>query len=171
MSQQELLNHVVVTLNSCGIDYMLTGSVASSVQGEPRTSHDIDIVVQIQRSAISSLVKAFSPPRFFLTEESVSDAITHGGMFNLIEANEGDKIDFWVLTDDPFDKSRFARKRRQPIFGLELFISSPEDTIIKKLHWAKECGGSEKQFTDALRVYEMQYSLLDMEYGARPAGT
>ncbi|MFB0554036.1 MAG: hypothetical protein ACETWQ_12085, partial [Phycisphaerae bacterium] len=39
-----------------------------------------------------------------------------------------------------------------------------EDTILAKLRWAKLCGGSEKQFTDALRVYEVQYGKLDLDY-------
>ena len=33
-----------------------------------------------------------------------------------------------------------------------------------KLRWAKLSGGSEKQFTDALRVYEIQYAKLDHDY-------
>jgi hypothetical protein len=43
-------------------------------------------------------------------------------------------------------------------------VSSPEDTILAKLRWAKLSGGSEKQFTDALRVYEVQFGKLDLEY-------
>ena len=43
-------------------------------------------------------------------------------------------------------------------------VSSPEDTILAKLRWAKLSGGSEKQFTDALRVYEVQYGNLDIAY-------
>ena len=43
-------------------------------------------------------------------------------------------------------------------------ISSPEDTILMKLRWAKMSGGSEKQFIDAVRVYEVQYANLDHEY-------
>ena len=33
MSQQELLKHVIVKLDEAGIEYMLTGSLASSLQG------------------------------------------------------------------------------------------------------------------------------------------
>lgn len=43
-------------------------------------------------------------------------------------------------------------------------VSSPEDTILAKLRWAKLSGGSEKQFTDALRVYEVQYGKLNIDY-------
>jgi hypothetical protein len=47
---------------------------------------------------------------------------------------------------------------------LTLFVSSPEDTILMKLHWAKLSGGSEKHLYDALRVYEVQLGTLDMDY-------
>jgi len=43
-------------------------------------------------------------------------------------------------------------------------VSTPEDTILVKLRWAKLSGGSEKQFIDALRVYEVQYGNLDLNY-------
>ncbi len=33
-----------------------------------------------------------------------------------------------------------------------------------KLRWAKLSGGSEKQFIDALRVYEVQFDKLDINY-------
>lgn len=45
-----------------------------------------------------------------------------------------------------------------------VFVSSPEDTILMKLKWAKECGGSEKQFLDASGVYEVQAGVLDEGY-------
>ncbi|MBT9162957.1 MAG: hypothetical protein DDT27_01522 [Dehalococcoidia bacterium] len=48
--------------------------------------------------------------------------------------------------------------------GVEMQVSTPEDTILAKLRWAKLSGGSEKQFTDALRVYEVQYGQLDIDY-------
>ena len=43
-------------------------------------------------------------------------------------------------------------------------MSRPEDSILMKLRWAKLSGGSEKQFTDALRVYEVQFRNLDLSY-------
>lgn len=143
---------------------MVSGSVASSLQGEPRSTHDIDLVVDIKRVAASKLVKAFPPPDFYLDEKSIVDAINNQGMFNLIDMNAGDKVDFWILTDDPFDRSRFARKYVEEVMGMQIMVSSPEDTILIKLRWAKLSGGSEKQFTDALRVYEVQFERLDRDY-------
>ena len=44
------------------------------------------------------------------------------------------------------------------------------DTIVMKLRWAEMSGGSEKQFTDALRVFELQYAVLDRSYMERWIG-
>ncbi|MDI6734916.1 MAG: hypothetical protein QME42_01770 [bacterium] len=164
MSQQELLKKVIQTLNQTGIQYMITGSVVSSLQGEPRATHDIDMVIAIKRSVAKRLVEFFPSPDFYLDEDSILDAINRQNMFNLIDATDGDKVDFWILTDEPFDQSRFSRKISEKFMGIEMQVSTPEDTILAKLRWAKLSGGSEKQFTDALRVYEVQYGKLDIDY-------
>jgi hypothetical protein len=164
MSQQELLRRVVEVLNQNGIDYMLTGSLVSSLQGDPRATHDIDLVVTMTPPAVSSLLQAFTPPRFYLDESSIRQALLRREMFNLLDADTGDKVDFWVLTDEPFDQSRFLRKSVEKIGGLGVNVSRPEDTILQKLKWAKDSGGSERQFGDALRVYEVQFPSLDQAY-------
>jgi len=164
MSQQELLKKVIEALDGAGIEYMVSGSLASSLQGEPRSTHDIDIVVAVQRATAGALIKAFPPPDYYLAKESVLEAIQEQGMFNLIDVTSGDKVDFWVLTDDPFDCSRFKRKYAEEAMGVRIMVSSPEDTILMKLKWAELSGGSEKQYTDALRVYEVQFEKLDMDY-------
>lgn len=53
MSQQELLRIVIQALTQAGIDYMITGSLASSLQGEPRATHDIDLVVLMRKDAVT----------------------------------------------------------------------------------------------------------------------
>ena len=164
MSQQELLKRVIQVLNRAEIQYMITGSVASSLQGEPRSTHDIDMVIAIRRSLVKKLVEDFPPPDFYLNEDSILEAINKQSMFNLIDITSGDKIDFWILTDEAFDRSRFSRKINENFMSIKMQVSTPEDTILAKLRWAKLSGGSEKQFTDALRVYEVQYGKLDINY-------
>lgn len=164
MSQQELLNRVVRVLEGAGIDYMVTGSFASSLQGEPRMTHHVDLVVAIPESAVGALMDAFPAPDYYLDPDAVLEAIRAGDMFNLLDITDGDKVDFWLLTDEPFDRSRFARRYEDVAMGMRFFVSSPEDTILAKLRWAKLSGGSERQFTDALRVFEVQSGKLDLQY-------
>ena len=164
MSQSELLIRVINALQTANLAYMITGSLASSAQGEPRTTHDLDLVIDLPAKAVHGLVSAFPPPDYYLDEESVREAVARKSTFNLIETREGDKVDFWLLTDEPFDRSRFARRYQEVFMGIEMAVSRPEDTILAKLRWAVLSGGSEKQFIDALRVYEVQYNRLDLEY-------
>jgi hypothetical protein len=70
MSQQELLNRVVQALTDAGVEYMVTGSVVSSLQGEPRATHDIDILIALSAATAAKLIAAFPPPEFYLNEWS-----------------------------------------------------------------------------------------------------
>jgi hypothetical protein len=164
MLQPKLLIKVLALLHQNQIDYMITGSLVSSIQGEPRATHDVDILVNITRETIPLLIKAFKPPDYYLSQSAIEEAIERKSMFNLLDTTEGDKVDFWILTNEPFDQSRFSRKHEEKVLGVSMKISTPEDTILMKLKWAKLSGGSEKQFTDALRVYEIQYVNLDLSY-------
>lgn len=167
MSQQELLKRVIHAPEAAGVDYMLTGSLASSLQGEPRSTHDIDLVIAVPPPGdefAEQLATAFPSPAFHLDKESVKAAVRSGENFNLIDVNEGDKVDFWILTAEPFDQCRFNRKYVEEFAGTALQVSRAEDTILMKLKWAEMSGGSEKQFVDALRVYEIQHKTLEHSY-------
>ena len=164
MSQQALLTRIVEALGGAGISYMLTGSLVSSLQGEPRATHDIDLVIDITSSDIARVTEALSAPGVYLDEHAVSDATRRRTMFNLIDSSSGDKADFWLLTDDPFDRERFSRRVQVKALGLPLSVSTPEDTILMKLRWSAQAGGSEKQLGDAQRVYELQAGSLEEGY-------
>lgn len=164
MSQLKLLKKTVRSLEREDIPYMLTGSLVSSFQGNPRSTHDIDIIISIRMDDIPGIMEIFDPKRFYINRDSVKEAIINKSQFNVLDTEEGNKIDFWILTDSDFDKSRFARRQKIEIFGFKAYLSAPEDTIIQKLIWSKLSGGSKKQYEDALSVYELQYGDLDIEY-------
>lgn len=164
MSQSELLSHTVRGLEAAGIHYMLTGSIVSSAQGEPRATHDIDVVVHLRKPDIPALIQLFPEPRYYLSMDAIIEAIDHASQFNVLDIETGDKVDFWMLTESPFDQERFERRSRQLFLGREMFASTPEDTILQKLSWAKASGGSERQFGDAKAILEVQHPTLDFSY-------
>jgi hypothetical protein len=164
MSQQKLLKRIIHILDSLKIDYMVTGSVSSSLQGEPRSTHDIDLVVDLTRDSASQLYDALPPSDYYVSEQAMQEALTQRTTFNLVDLVGGDKVDFWILTDEPFDQMRFARKQMAEVAEMHFAVSTPEDTILMKLRWSELSGGSQKQFIDALRVYEVQYGVLDFDY-------
>ena len=164
MSQFELLKEVVQFLNTAHTPYMLTGSIVSSFQGEPRSTHDIDMMILFDKDNVNSLLNAFPPPTFYLDREMVLEGIRSKKMFKLLNTMTGDKIDFYPLPDNEYELVRFKRKIQEDINDLQVWITSPEDTIISKLRWCKLSNGTEKQFKDALNVFEVQYEILDFPY-------
>ena len=85
MSQPELLKRVVRVLDELGIDYMLTGSLASSMQGAPRLTHDIDLVVALSYDDADRLLRAFDPSEFYLSRQAIEEAIEQQRIFNSID--------------------------------------------------------------------------------------
>jgi len=164
MSQFKLLEEIIKKLNEKNIPYMLTGSLVSSLQGIPRSTHDIDIIISIKNTGINKLIEAFPRENFYLDKKAIEEAISGNSLFNMLSLDEGDKIDFWILTNSEYDKSRFVRKQKIKFYNFEIFISAPEDTILEKLYWSKLSGGSRKHFDDAVNVFEIQYGSLDMDY-------
>jgi len=158
------LKRIIQILDARKIAYMVTGSVTSSLQGEPRSTHDVDFVIDVAADAAASLLGAFPESEFNVSDDAIRDAVSGRTMFNVVDLHSADKADFWLLTDEPFDRSRFARKEIVEVEGMRFSVSAPEDTILMKLWWAALSGGSEKQFTDALRVYEVQHGVLDLDY-------
>jgi len=95
VSQQELLRTVVTALETARLDYMITGSIASSLQGEPRATHDIDVVVVLRADDVDRIRDAFPPPRFYADRTSIAEAVRDRDMFKL-EETEGLRGFGWV---------------------------------------------------------------------------
>ncbi|MCW4020555.1 MAG: hypothetical protein NWF14_04930 [Candidatus Bathyarchaeota archaeon] len=48
---EELIKRVVNSFNAFKLDYMFTGALAASYYGAPRSTMDVDIVVEVSRDA------------------------------------------------------------------------------------------------------------------------
>jgi hypothetical protein len=46
-------------LNTLGVAYMVSGSVAVIIYGEPRLTHDVDLIVVLDRAYIARLPLAY----------------------------------------------------------------------------------------------------------------
>src|SRR4030043_1536138 len=127
MPQLELLEKIVEVLTQNNIQYMLTGSLVSSLQGIPRSTHDIDIIISIKNIDINKLIEAFSKENYYLDKKAIEEAVSRKSLFNVLSLDEGDKIDFWILTSSEYDKSRFLRKQKIKFHNFEIFVSTPEE--------------------------------------------
>lgn len=163
--QKRILIEVSKFLNSQKIPYMITGAWSSIYYGRPRASHDIDFVVELSVDDLDKIVETFSklPEDFAVQLETIEGAINHKSLFQAIHLPTVLKIDFWILTDKPFDQARFKRRKRVKIFNQFMDMATPEDTIIQKFRWFK-IGKIEKHLVDAAFVYIIQNKNLDKKY-------
>lgn len=163
--QANLLKVISIFLEKHNIPYMLTGALTVVYYGRPRASHDIDFVVEIHRSDIKRIVNAFKKlsTEYLIQTHDIQEAIIKKNMFNIIYLPTYTKLDFWLLTDEPFDKERFRRRQRIKLFYQFMTVSTPEDTVLQKLRWYKEAN-IEKHLIDAAFVYQIQKKNLDIKY-------
>ena len=162
ISQEDFLTTLIKKLDEYSIPYMLAGSVASSLHGQPRATRDVDIVIAATKEQVLNLVKALGE-NYYVSPSAIQEAFAHNSMFNVIDSISAWKADFIIRKNRPFSKSEFERKRIATIKGFNVWVASPEDTILSKLDWAK-ASASEQHFRDALGVAVVQYERLDMHY-------
>lgn len=93
MDQQELFQRTIKILEQIDVPYMVTGSFAVNFFGIPRTTHDIDFVIEIRASDAERFADAF-PRDFYADADMIRQAIANQSMFNIIDPNSGVKIDF-----------------------------------------------------------------------------
>lgn len=157
-----LLGLLVAKLDAAGIPYMLSGSLASSVWGEPRTSYDVDLVIAPTVEQLRAFVESLGNA-FYVSAGAAEEAFKTHGTFNVIESRSGLKADLIIRKERPFSIEEFERRRTGRLGGVEVVLVSPEDSLLSKLEWARE-SGSERQFRDALGVAELQHGHLDTDY-------
>ena len=162
MNERELLVDCLRRLNRVGVIYYLTGSMASNYWGIPRTTHDLDFVIQLPASAVARILQEFSGD-FYIEEAAVRAAYQPPHQFNAIDTRSALKVDFWLPTAAPFDKEMLRRRAQMTLFGEPAWIATAEDVILHKLLWNR-ISPSDRQLGDAAGVVSVQADALDKSY-------
>lgn len=161
--QAKTLSEITALLEENDIRYMLTGCVAVNYYGRPRSTQDIDIVVELFTPKINKLVKSLKMKNYYVAIEAIEEAMRTSGRFDVFHKATNVKTDFWMIKDDDYSKLRFSRRKKVPIFGRKMWIASAEDTILIKLMWFSRWKDT-KHYNDALGIYQVQKGKLDMKY-------
>lgn len=162
-AQAELLASIADRLESTGIPYMVVGSVAGSFHGEPRTTIDVDIVIDPSPESLRRFVSSLPASDYYVSETAALEALTRRTAFNVIHVATSGKIDLLVRRERPFSRVEFDRRITVPLFGRPTPIATAEDMILAKLEWAR-AGESERQLRDVARIVAVSGEALDMAY-------
>jgi hypothetical protein len=157
---------VAAAIERAGGTYFVGGSLASSLQGEPRATNDVDMVIELPLGAIGALVRELGG-EFEVDVETLRDALLHGGSCNIFHLPTVTKIDLFAVGPTPFDEMEFSRRKAVRIGeGPEtLILKTPEDTVLRKLRWFEDGGRvSERQWRDVVQVLRVSGGELNREY-------
>lgn len=165
VQQLELIEPFVSRLGALGVDYMVTGSTAGILYGEPRMTHDVDVVVALGAKDIDAFVAAFPLDDFYCPPADIVAIEVrrgHRGHFNLIHHATGFKADIYIAFDE-LHRWALARRRELDLDGLPVHVAPAEYVIVRKLEYFAE-GGSQKHVRDIRAMLEVSGAELDRAY-------
>lgn len=162
MTAEQIVYQVIDALNAAGVPFMLVGSFSSNFYGIARSTRDVDFVVQLGNTSLAPLSEKLGP-EFRLDPQMSFETITATHRLVASHRASAFKVEFFLLSDDPHDQKRFARRRRALLPGHETYIAAPEDVIITKLRWCKS-GNRRKDVDDVRNVIRVQRQTLDWSY-------
>ena len=162
MTERELLVDCLRRLNRTGVVYYLTGSMASNYWGIPRTTHDLNFVLQFPATAVPLIFEEFSND-FYIEEAAVRAVYEPPHQFNAIDTRSALKVDFWLAGSEPFDQEMLRRRVQATLFREPAWISTTEDVIFHKLLWNR-ISPSDRHLGDAAGIVAVQAAALDNDY-------
>lgn len=168
MNEQDAIRDFFERIERTYIPYLVGGSMASSAHGNPRQTNDIDIALQLDESAVSAFLKEFGED-FMVSRSTIMQALEDGDQYRSFQMTHFDsllRIDCFIPIGTEFQVSEFARRQRLEILpGVTVYVSSPEDIVLRKLDWFRMGGEvSDRQWNDIVSVLDVQKAVLDYDY-------
>jgi len=163
MPEHDLFRIFITRLNRLNVPYMITGSVAGIMYGEPRLTHDIDLVIELQSADVDNFCNAFPPDEFYCPPPEiirVEIARAQRGHFNLLHHETGFKADIYAFGRE--DLHRWALQNRTKILvdGEPFWLAPAEYVIVRKLEYYRE-GGSDKHLRDIAAIVSVSSDQID----------
>lgn len=162
MTSQEIATSVVAALEATSVPYMIVGSFSSNLYGIPRSTKDVDFVVELSGRSVRDVV-AHLGPQFRLDPQMSFESVTMTVRHIIDVPDVPFRIELFHLSDEPHDQERFRRRRRVPFEGGHAFVASPEDVVITKLNWFARQRRT-RDGDDVRDVLAVQGDALDFDY-------
>jgi dienelactone hydrolase len=85
MSASEVFQRISSALDQAGIGYMLSGSFASAHYGAPRSTQDIDLVIEATPAQLRQFIEELPSSQYYADLDAALEAYKRQSMFNVID--------------------------------------------------------------------------------------
>lgn len=136
------MRRVVRALNRSGLKYLLTGALATSYYGRPRTTLDIDVVVAAKEKDLATLARALGFANLKVEEPRLEAAWRSKYRITTFEDRKSPHTLDIIFTD-----GRLERKSGS-ILGLHTFYQTAESLVLAKLKMIKATIQRERAMID-----------------------
>src|SRR5437763_13806458 len=92
MNEIDIVRDISRRFEQAAIPYMLTGSMAMNYYAQPRMTRNIDVVIEIAPKDAHRMAGLFRSA-YYVSEESICDALSHESYFKLIHQDSVLKVD------------------------------------------------------------------------------
>jgi hypothetical protein len=140
----ELVSRLVRCLRDSGLDYALTGALAVSFYGSPRTTSDVDVMVAIaaKEDVKRRVIEVLQCAGLEVDERKIENALTSGySIANFKDKATPYSVDI-IFATEKFDK-QFGE-----VAGLTCYLQKPEGLIAAKLRMIKATVPKERALKD-----------------------
>lgn len=128
---------VAETLDACKVRYLVGGSLASAVSGEPRSTLDVDFVVALSVKDIEPLVSVLGD-EFRVESDTLRRGVRDRSSANFIHLGTSTKVGLFIVGGSPLDEAQLARRQRIKVTSNPdryLYFYLAEDILLQKLRW------------------------------------
>lgn len=138
------------------VRYVVVGAFAASAWGTPRSTQDVDVLVEVPSDGIPQLVRALDDQDLTLRVEDLEAAVREGSHATAFDERSLYHVDIRPVTDT--DTRRTLDNAEEITYhGRTVPLASPDETIAHKLLY-----GSDQDLADAEAILVRQDARLDM---------
>lgn len=155
---EKVLKVVCEFLNENNLRYVIVGGIAVMYHGVPRTTVDIDFIVDMSKTEIELFISFLQSENFDANIQDMIEALDEHTHCTIFVDESLLRLDIQGVISD-FDRATLERAIKVEFYDTIISLGSVEDTLINKILFA-----SEQDIRDAAGIFARHKDELDFEY-------